>query len=76
MSKDLDQGLYGDPEADPCDLWGPRPTHTMRDMVRYFEARREPTQCHLSTCWCGHFKPDWLELCFTCDPEERARWVK
>jgi hypothetical protein len=76
MSKDLDQGLYGDPEADQCDLWGPRPTHTMRDIVRYFEARREPTQCHLSTCWCGHFKPDWLELCFTCDPEERARWVK
>jgi hypothetical protein len=76
MSKDLDQGLYGDPEADQCDLWGPRPTHTMRDMVRYFEARREPTQCHLSTCWCGHFKPDWLELCFTCAPEEKSRWVK
>lgn len=48
----------------------------MRDMVRYYDARKASTVCHLSTCWCGHFKPDWLELCFTCAPEEKARWVK
>ena len=63
-------------EHGPSTAWEPKPEHTMRDMVRYFEARREPDQCHLSTCWCGHFKPDWLELCFTCDPEEKARWTK
>jgi hypothetical protein len=67
---------YGDPEADPVDLWGRKPRFTMSDLMRQSRARQEPTQCHLSTCWCGHFKPDWLELCFTCDPEERARWVK
>ena len=63
-------------ECGPTTSWEPRPQRTMRDMVRYFEARREPDQCHLSTCWCGHFKPDWLELCFTCDPMEKPRWVK
>lgn len=63
-------------ECGPTTAWEPRPAHTMTDLMRIYRARQPATVCHLSTCWCGHFKPDWLELCFTCDPTSRHRWVK
>lgn len=75
MSKIVEEP-YGDPEADPVDLWGRKPRHTMSDLMRQSRARQEPTVCWTKTCWCGHMMPDWLDLCFTCDPEERARWAK
>jgi len=67
---------WNDPEADPCDLWGPKPRLTMSTLMRQTWARQEPTVCWTKTCWCGHLMPDWLELCFTCAPEEKSRWVK
>jgi hypothetical protein len=54
----------------------PRSEHTMTDLMRQYRARQEPAVCWAKTCWCGHLMPDWLELCFTCKPGERDRWVK
>ena len=63
-------------ECGPSTSWEPRPEHTMTDLMRQYRARQAASVCHLSTCWCGHFKPDWLDLCFTCAPMEKQRWVK
>lgn len=63
-------------ECGPSTSWEPRPDHTMSDLMRQYKARQAADQCHLSTCWCGQYKPDWLDLCFTCAPLEKARWVK
>jgi hypothetical protein len=69
-------GPEWDVESDPFGHLLPKPEHTLRDLVRQTWARQEPTVCWTKTCWCGHLMPDWLELCFTCSPEEKARWVK